>query len=1181
MWRHVLFLAVLVGGALALSWLLIPRGQELALMHYKARSYGEALSGFEKAFYAPGGSSALIVPLRDLYLRRGEIDAAVTAVERTLAARPNDIEALDLALEVYAGTMHTARYLATLERRVDLAASVTLVRELASRHAFAADVAGERDALALLHATGQASAAELLRLARLQVASGTREEAVETLDAWRGLALREADHGAVALAVDIYLGAGRSEAVTTLLPAWVEQRFDAESLLLAVELGIAHGLDADLFAMLAGTLAAHPAEATLVLPAFVLTTLAREPALLTDYVARLDAQVGLRSLRRGGVLGRPLSPRTAARLEALLGGDALAALPQATLGALARAVAAAGQSRVATLLLPHLPPSLAVAEPLTMAELALLAGNQEAARERWAAIDTASLSSPRERLRHANLALVLGLEAGVRDSLRVLPADDAADRIALAWIYHELGWHRAGLERFGSGLREDGSLAAMQAWGLLATGAGAAADVAAWLDAGVRAGAPPPAADFLLDLALLALRETLPGVLERAADLAARHAGTGLARDEAMRALSDSGQIEAAATLAARELDTSATARRTFTHALVRLAHLREHAPAARDVLEPGFTALAASVLAQDGAEAPLTRTLVYDLLAVGAAAPAYALLDELVRRAPETWYAPYREAALASDAREALRAHLEERMAALGPSDPRYENYLYDLATLFGDARVLPHLEATVTRAELADTVRENAFYTLRDVALRTGQRAWLADRLVEWLDLFGLQDVLGATWLYELGALGQQRRALPFLEAAARAGGDTAARTEAFYAFQAAAAAAGEHARVVAFVASALSAGGAADPLHTLYVDTLFASPARDAARTALAALATAEPSRWGSAYLDWLGAGGEQAAALAWARRMAGAEDLPLALRRALAERLLAGGDKQAASGIYRELAANAALGSDEVATLLWLWGPRPDDSALDWLEARARAASGRLRAGWSELLAARGRAQRAATLLAPGPEPVAADPVVVERHVHALLAAGDKAAAGAQLEALIAGDPGPAMMRWAARTAEAHALDTVARRAWEALVALRPHDTTALRALGLAAFDAGHRGQAERHLKTYLARIDDDVEAHFFYAEILSERGFGNRAAPHYQRVLALVDDMPMPAFRLRAVRAQAHYRLGHESAARAEFEALLAERPGAGHLRADYVTMLLENRRLGRAREVIGTREVTL
>ncbi|MEQ8664025.1 MAG: hypothetical protein RLW62_24670, partial [Gammaproteobacteria bacterium] len=182
MWRHALFLVVLVGGALALSWLLVPRGQELALMHYKARSYGDALAGFERAFYAPGGSTALVVPLRDLYLRQGEIDGAVAAVERALAARPHDVEAFDLALDVYRDTMRDARYTDVLEQRVALAASVARVRELVARHAFAADVAGERRALEMLQAGGQANAAELMRLARVQVADGDAAAAAATLD---------------------------------------------------------------------------------------------------------------------------------------------------------------------------------------------------------------------------------------------------------------------------------------------------------------------------------------------------------------------------------------------------------------------------------------------------------------------------------------------------------------------------------------------------------------------------------------------------------------------------------------------------------------------------------------------------------------------------------------------------------------------------------------------------------------------------------------------------------------------------------------------------------------------------------------------------------------------------------------------------------------------------------------
>ncbi|MEQ8495617.1 MAG: hypothetical protein RLW42_15510 [Gammaproteobacteria bacterium] len=1181
MWRHVLFLVVLVGGALALSWLLVPRGQELALMHYKARSYNAALAGFERAFYAPGGSTALVVPLRDLYLRQGEIDAAVAAVERALAARPTDVEVYDLALEVYRDTMHDDRYRATLERRVELAASVAQVRELAALQAFAADLAGERRALELLHAGGQATPAELMRLVRVQVADGDVAAAAATLDDWRARGLRGADRTAVAVAIDVYHGAAREDAARGLLADWLEQRFDAESLLAAVELGLEHALGRDAFRGLARALAAHAADPTLVLPAFLLAMIAEEPRLFSDYVARLDAHVGLRGVRRRGNVTAALSRRTTALLESLPGARALAGLPPESLAALARAAATAGAAQVASLLRPHLPPDLLDTDPLTAAELAILAGAPDAAQARYAAIAPGALTVPADRLRHLNLALALGHEERARAALPAMPAESVAVRVALGWIYHELDAHAAGFERLGTALEEDGTLAARQAWALLAAGAGKAAAVAAWLDAGTRAGALPPAADFLLDLALLALDGELPALLERVAAQARRTVDGSLAPDAAIAALQASGQLEAAAAVAAARLDADETARRVFLDALVRLAHQRRDVPSARRILEPGFVAVARATLAHDGVAAPLTRTLVYDLLAVGAEDVAFDVLAELVEAAPATWYDTFREAALASGERDALGTWLGARLDSVDADDPRYETWLYDLASLFGDTRALPYLDATVDNDDLATARRESAYYTLRDVALASGRRDWLVERVAAWLDTHGIADPLAPTWIYELGALGAPARALPWLEAAARAAGTPAARIEAFYAFQAAALAAGEPARVARHAAAALGAEGSDGPLGELHVETLLASPAREIARPALANLATARPARYARVYLAWLADGGDEVAAHAYAQHLATDVTLPTELRRELAERLLAAGHKQEAIAVLRDVAADADLGSDAVATLLWLWGPRPDDAALDWLAARARNATGRLRAGWSELLVERGGAARAAAVLDGDDAAAAADPVVVERRVHALLASGDKAGAAAELDALIAAEPGAALLRWAARTADEHALGKLARRGWEALVALRPRDPAALRALGLAAFDDGRRGQAERYLERYLAQVDGDVEAHFFYAELLSERGFGNRAAPHYQRVLALVADVPAPNFRLRTVQAQAHYRLGHEAAARAAFETLLAERPGAGHLRADYVTMLLEDRRLGRARELLGAREVSL
>ena len=99
------------------------------------------------------------------------------------------------------------------------------------------------------------------------------------------------------------------------------------------------------------------------------------------------------------------------------------------------------------------------------------------------------------------------------------------------------------------------------------------------------------------------------------------------------------------------------------------------------------------------------------------------------------------------------------------------------------------------------------------------------------------------------------------------------------------------------------------------------------------------------------------------------------------------------------------------------------------------------------------------------------------------------------------------------------------------------------------------------------------MDNDYEPQFLYAELLAERGFTSRAEPIYRTVLTLIAKLQPADFRARTVRAQTLQRVGEVSAAVGEFRTLLAERPQAGHLRADYIATLLDNQRLRLARQV--------
>ncbi|MGE0486370.1 MAG: hypothetical protein AB7Q81_19625 [Gammaproteobacteria bacterium] len=1165
MWRHVVFLVTLSAAALALSLLLVPRGQELALMYYKAKRYRDALSGFESEFLAHGARPTVVMPLNTLYLQQGEVEAAVEAMDRTLAERPDDLEAYDLALQVYRDTMQPERYRHALARRVERVPSTALVRELAGLYAFAGDNDGEADALARLLERGDADDAETLRLARLLWVADDVDGAAAALDSWRGRAGVAPAANASRFALDVYAAAGRAEAIAHTVSRWAETAADADGFMQALDALLARGQFEAGGPALVELLARRPGRTELLAPAFALAMLGGDAAVFVDYVATLDEVSGLRALRQGGRAVPPLSPRAAGLLTRARDSGRLATRVEP---ALVAAVIRAGDAHLAALLAPVLDDTVTFETPLHEAEFDVLAGDVAAARAAYA---RSSVEPPATRLRRLNLAIALGDTASVDTALAA--GDWPADAYpALAWVYHDRGRGAEGHARLGVALAARGDAAAQAAWALLAADAGERDAVRAWLAGrGVEAAAPL-GNDLLCELSLVALGSADEPLAQAvAAQVAARLPERDLA---AQRQLHAAGRFEETVALAAPRVAHDATSRQLFQESLFALLGQRRAVHAGLAGLAAGFDHLVQATLDASSETTAQARTLTYDLIDAGAWHQARTLLSTLVRRDPVAWYDAFRDAAIASGEREAYFAYVAPRLA-VGPADPLHERYVYDLERLGGGELLLPALAATVTDVALARAVREAAYYQWRDLARAHHDPTWLAARVAGWLDATP-DDVLAAGWRYDLAELGGPMRALPYLEAAARAGG-VAARREAFYAFEDAARRAGTPERVVAFAAARLRAGEVDGELGTLYRDALLASPARAAAGAVLAALALDDPRRWGEPYVDWLAAGRDAAGLLAFARAHGDDVGLPAELRRLLATRLLEAGDKDAAVRIHLALAADEAPGGESLDTLLWLWGPRPPAAALDWLAGRAASSSGRARAAWAALLADLGAPRRAADLLGTAARQSAPEPLVVERYARALIGAGARAELETFLAEYVAAAPRRQMLHWAAGIATESDLARVARTAWLALLALVPDDPRALREVGLAAFDAGRRGDAERYLERYLARIDDDYEAHFFYAEVLEERGFHNRAEPHYERILTLLAEPRALSFRARVVRAQTLHRLGHDNAAMEAFEALLAERPGEGHLRADFATMLLDAERLGRARQVLAER----
>lgn len=298
------------------------------------------------------------------------------------------------------------------------------------------------------------------------------------------------------------------------------------------------------------------------------------------------------------------------------------------------------------------------------------------------------------------------------------------------------------------------------------------------------------------------------------------------------------------------------------------------------------------------------------------------------------------------------------------------------------------------------------------------------------------------------------------------------------------------------------------------------------------------------------------------------------LPVERRREPAFALLALGDKTGATRALQRLAAMQGPQSEDFRQLAYLWGPRPPAAALDWLEARAKAADGpAAQAAWYDRLAELGGAARVtASLATPAGPP--AQPALQAPYIEALASAGKGRELAAAVRAALREDATPDRLRRYARLAEQTGQRAAAAEAWTALLARKPEDADALRQLGMLAFDGNRLADAERLLRRYTARGPDDHEAHYFLGETLTALKRPAAALPFYRIALAQLrarggrDDA--------AVLTEANLlnRLGKVDEAAALFDSLRKRHPGDRQLTADYASMLIENGRLPEARRVL-------
>lgn len=329
------------------------------------------------------------------------------------------------------------------------------------------------------------------------------------------------------------------------------------------------------------------------------------------------------------------------------------------------------------------------------------------------------------------------------------------------------------------------------------------------------------------------------------------------------------------------------------------------------------------------------------------------------------------------------------------------------------------------------------------------------------------------------------------------------------------------------------------------------------------ALEELTVTDPERWLSTYLEAATKAGQGQQTVFLLGRWADTPTLPASLRSQLAFRLLEAGDKAAVERTFQTLASNTGPRDAATQRLLFVWGPRPTQPQLEWLEARALEAKGQERAVWMRLLNERGAAGRAIAVYRKTVWPSPDGDAVLEAYLEALAVSGDQGLLASTLQEMASRTRSGGMLARLAREAAAAADAPMERRLLEAALSAGNSEPTLRRALGLLAYRTRDLRAAELHLTAFNERAGGDVDTYRALGELRLLRGDAAAAKASFEQAILALERRPDASFEGRMTKAGLLDRLRRPAEARRLYEELLTERPNDGNVRADYVAMLMD------------------
>ena len=628
---------------LGTSFLVIPRGRELALLRFQTGDRQAGLAMLEERLAMGDRSPATLAALAAARAETGDVNGAARLLEEATGRGLRTPALLFMleGLERRAG--RTDQLVGTLVQLQEVMPSMERQREIARRYAEAGNNAAHLRAFRDLIRSFSAEPVEYVTLARLEAASGDPHAAVAVLQALAARTPQAIDASIVGLEIGLLLSAGEADGAFNRGRQWLAGRSDLTLSAPIVAGAFSVGGRPDFAVSLLTAIAAATPEPEIV------AALAQAESDTGDLEAglrsleQLDANANTSAGQHAALLRLQLALAVQEVNRAWAAADriGMAALPADMLLRLSELGLDRQRPDLLRAILAAADQSVFAQDPVIATRVALALGDRVAAL-RWSAIAAETVADKPDRaVQLAAAELQLG-----RPDVVVTLLDRAVANAALtptglretASLYIRANRAEQGSVALDARRRADPSDAAALAWALTATASGKGTAVLAWLTQ-----SPPPTlpANALQDLFYLATDAHAPGLALEAAGRLVGLRGSSADAVLLIRAQLSAGNPKQA--LAQMRAVAEPLAVPDELRAAVLLAAWRQKAPVAAELRTIWIARL------HSAANSPERETAIAVLLELHAYDELMPMLRTLVEANPERWLWTFGKAATAT----------------------------------------------------------------------------------------------------------------------------------------------------------------------------------------------------------------------------------------------------------------------------------------------------------------------------------------------------------------------------------------------------------------------------------------------------------------------------------------------------------------------------------------------------